>query len=646
MKQLQVLILLLFSQGIFAAPAALLKSISVDNQQWPARYQLSLQIPENHHAYLNSGVEDAYLPIVVDPKHQLAKQGLKIDKLEKPQGVFDSEVQAQVLRHQGIFTVWLSALDNRSSRSTATIKLRYQLCNEETNICYRPRIAKTRLDLPDNIALAASSQTRQPEDDLSFMERLVELFKSNQGNTLYIFCLMLLAGLLSVATPCVYPMLPVTTMFIANRAQGHQGRVKYHAITYVIGIITTYALLGLVAGMTGGAFNSFMQSAVVNLAFAMFFAFFALSMLGFYEFSFMQNEVHSLDQHSARVSGYWGTWLMGGVAGLVISPCVGPIVFAMLLQVADNVAEKSAAMSAIQQTIGFWDKLTISAEGSIMMSGFGIGISIPFFILSVVKLNLPKAGYWMNKIKYGFGFVILYFAYGYFQKSMGILGVENTLTLMMAVGMVALWYSIVHCNILSLPTGDQQPSEKFHRFCGTLSLLVGSWLLISGLNHIPLVKQVVASTQTVSAQSVTSQTPQVEQAAGITWYRHFADAQKVALKTGKPIFIDFYASWCANCVAFKEATENNPALNEVLRTHAVTLKLIDKEPEFEQFKAMTEHRQLKIGLPYFAILSPNGKTQWFGTDYKAINTIVHQLTKIDADVLPGQFAHIGNASVS
>jgi hypothetical protein len=33
-------------------------------------------------------------------------------------------------------------------------------------------------------------------------------------------------------------------------------------------------LLGLLAGLSGGAFNSVMQSAYVNLAFAGFFAFF------------------------------------------------------------------------------------------------------------------------------------------------------------------------------------------------------------------------------------------------------------------------------------------------------------------------------------------------------------------------------------
>jgi thiol:disulfide interchange protein DsbD len=208
------------------------------------------------------------------------------------------------------------------------------------------------------------------------------LFKNNQDNTLVMFGLMLLAGVLSVATPCVYPMLPITSMFIVNRANGVAKQEKLHALAYLIGIIGTYMALGLMAGMTGGAFNTFMQSAWVNLGFAAFFAFFAIALLGFYELSFMQNEVHSLDQQSSRVGGLAGTWMMGTVAGLVISPCVGPIVFALLLQVADQIADKADALAALNQSLSFWDKLGIAWQGSIMMAGFGLGVGLPFFLVS------------------------------------------------------------------------------------------------------------------------------------------------------------------------------------------------------------------------------------------------------------------------
>ena len=74
----------------------------------------------------------------------------------------------------------------------------------------------------------------------------------------------------------------------------------------------------------------------------------------------------------------------------------------------------------------------------------------------------------------------------------------------------------------------------------------------------------------------------VQKEAGISWHRNFDAAKKVAQKTGKPIFIDFYASWCANCTEFKKESASNPQLNQALRDKAIAVKLVDKEPEVEK----------------------------------------------------------------
>jgi thiol:disulfide interchange protein DsbD len=378
-----------------------------------------------------------------------------------------------------------------------------------------------------------------------------------------------------------------------------------------------------------------MQSAYVNLFFALFFAFFAISLLGFYELSFMQDEVHSLDQHSSRVKGIGGTLMMGTVAGLVISPCVGPIVFALLLQVADNIAEKSAALAALNQSIGFWDKLTISSQGSVMMGGFGLGVALPFFTISVVKFKkLPKAGYWMNKIKYAFGFMILYFAYVYFEKGMGVLGADEATTHSLAFGILAIWIAVVHCNVLSLIPQDAQPTEKMHRFVGMVTMIIGGWLVIAGLGHMPMMR--ASQNDSISQEGTFIQSSAgrnvpvkmtVQKEAGIAWYRSYDAAKKVAQQTGKPIFIDFYASWCANCTEFKKESAKNAQLNQALREKAIAVKLIDKEPEFEKFRENKDHRQLKIGLPYFAIITPEGKLTWSGTDYKATDKMIAELNR-------------------
>jgi thiol:disulfide interchange protein DsbD len=624
MKKLTFITVLWFLGVVLAhadIPNADFKITVLNANQWPTEYRLTLNVPQDHHAYLDKGDENIYIPVAIDPKEKLAASKLKLAVLQKPLGIYDSEVKAKVLRGQGDFILSLTPVEVKPTESNPLmIDVSYQLCNDMTHVCFRPQTAQVSLTLPA-IATAESQLPLDSEESISLTDQLLSLFKANQNNTLLMFGLMFLAGILSVATPCVYPMLPITSMFIINRANGVADKEKLHALAYVIGIIGTYMALGLMAGMTGGAFNTFMQSAWVNIGFALFFAFFAIALLGFYELAFMQNEVHTLDQHSAKVKGLAGTWLMGTVAGLVISPCVGPIVFALLLQVADNIADKASDLAAMGQSLSFWDKLTIAWQGSIMMGGFGFGIALPFFTISVVKFKkLPKAGYWMNKIKYAFGLMILYFAYVYFAKGMGVLGVEPSITLSLAIGMLAVWIAVVHCNVLSLLPADALPNQKMHHYCGVMSLIIGAWLLVAGLSQTPIITTSHADIMAVANLASAGSTIQEE--AGIVWYRDFDAAQKVAQQTGKPIFIDFYASWCANCVAFKAETANNPLLNKALKEHAVALKLVDKEPEFEKFRENPEHRQLKIGLPYFAILTPKGELLWSSTDYKATEKMV------------------------
>jgi thiol:disulfide interchange protein DsbD len=248
-------------------------------------------------------------------------------------------------------------------------------------------------------------------------------------------------------------------------------------------------------------------------------------------------------------------------------------------------------------------------------------------LVSVVKFKkLPKAGYWMNKIKYAFGLMILYFAYVYFHKGMGVLGIDSDTTLTLALGIVAIWIAVVHCNVLTLLPENVQPNQKMVHFIGVLTVIVGSFLVIAGLGRTPIMKTATADCAT-NPQLQATKSSIIEEEAGIAWYRSFPEAQKAALASGKPIFIDFYASWCANCIAFKEQTANNSQLNQALRSQAIAVKLIDKEPEFEQFREHPEHRQLKIGLPYFAILSTDGKLLWSSTDYTATEQMVAVLNQ-------------------
>ena len=107
---------------------------------------------------------------------------------------------------------------------------------------------------------------------------------------------------------------------------------------------------------------------------------------------------------------------------------------------------------------------------------------------------------------------------------------------------------------------------------------------------MPFVDTVETNTLASHRQQATAVALEIEEESSITWHRSYAAAQKLAQQSGKPIFIDFYANYCANCKAFKEETAQNKDLNDALRNAAIVVKLVDKEPEFEKFREQPEHR--------------------------------------------------------
>ena len=120
------------------------------------------------------------------------------------------------------------------------------------------------------------------------------------------FGLVFVAGLLASATPCVYPMFPITAAIFAARGEGSWRRSRLHAVIYFLGIICFYALVGLLAATTGTALSAIMTNAWVHVGFAVLFAYLGLSMLGLYELQLFSSLMARLDTFVNRVGGFSG----------------------------------------------------------------------------------------------------------------------------------------------------------------------------------------------------------------------------------------------------------------------------------------------------------------------------------------------------
>ena len=352
-------------------------------------FHVAVQVPPNHHGYLDAGDEGLLIPLAFTFS-SLEARGIRIRTLARPSGERDDKAHATVLRGTGEFAFHLDAAEAAFPiASILPATLRYQICNDATNICYAPRKIQVPLRFAASVETSGFPTTASQIGPTSTVpltpsERITALFQRYMRHFLSALGLVFLAGLIASATPCVYPVIPITSAILMARGGGSRQRGRLHAMVYFLGMIFFYTLLGFFAVMTGTALSTIMTSAWVNLGFAMVFTYFGLSMLGLYEFQFLPSLIAKLDAASGHRGGFSGTFFMGTTAGLIVSPCVGPVAGAILLEITGQAAGASATSDMVTTSV--------TLRGIALMTSFGAGLGLPFLVVGLASHWLPQSG--------------------------------------------------------------------------------------------------------------------------------------------------------------------------------------------------------------------------------------------------------------
>lgn len=192
-------------------------------------------------------------------------------------------------------------------------------------------------------------------------------------------------GLLVSFSPCVYPLIPVTTSFIGIDSSSRKFKGFILSLIYVTGIALVYASLGLLAGLSGTLFGRLSVHPATRMIVGSVFVFFGLSLLGTFHFKTLA----LWPKFSGKKSGLWKIFFLGLSSGLVISPCTSPVLGSILIFVASR-------------------KNLFYAASLLLTFAYGMGLVLILSgTFSAILLGLPKFNAWMNRIKILSGLVLV-----------------------------------------------------------------------------------------------------------------------------------------------------------------------------------------------------------------------------------------------
>ncbi len=198
------------------------------------------------------------------------------------------------------------------------------------------------------------------------------------------------AGVLVSLTPCVYPLIPVTTAAIAGaNVSGTRRAAFLLSLLYVFGLAISYAGLAFFAAITGKIFGVLQNSPWFSLAIAGVFLFFALAMIDLIPLPTLK--LFS----TARSRSPWAVLAMGLASGFVVGPCTAPVLGSLLVYVASR------------QNVFY---------GASLLFVFAWGVGSLLILIGTfggVIASWPRSGAWMLWIKRVCGLVLLVFA-GYY----------------------------------------------------------------------------------------------------------------------------------------------------------------------------------------------------------------------------------------
>ncbi len=479
-----------------------------------AELHFDMEIAEHYHAYVDK------FKIAVESPDDLKVADIKVSPVVKfMDSVTKKEREGVENKAQGRAILEIPQ-GFKHGDHVAKVKLTYQACSKEN--CLFPKTIE--LDAPFKVVASVAGASNNPPPtapDTQAAAAPANSFERAMGQSMFMAILVVFGmGVITSLTPCIYPMIPITLAVLGARTKG-QSKLKSFSLSlaYVLGIAFTYSILGVAAAKTGAMFGAALGNIYIVTAIALLFVGMALSMYGVYELqvpAFIRNKVGT----AQTGSGYGGAFATGLIAGVVASPCVGPVLVSVLTYIAQT------------------QNLVL---GFVLLFSFAMGLGLLFIVLgtsSALISKMPKAGAWMDITKFVFGSVMvgmaLYYVAPIYPKWLfhSLLG--------LAVVMIASAYGAFE------PNEGLTSKGRIRKGAMLASFVIGLMFVATGLLDKAGIALPSGSAGLVAGQPAA--TPH------LNWQKFSEASLASAIADKKPVVIDFYADWCGACKELEHET--------------------------------------------------------------------------------------------